>query len=658
MITLLTFQFWLFFLLFIFSVFVSFFIPGDLLVRRLNMKFSHRFVLSTILGVVFWTVQGFVFCYLNLRWLSYFYIISAILLWLILNKVMIRKIFRLNFTFIKPDYLLLLIVAFGMLIQLTPVLGFGLRYREGIFLCCGNRQDYLFHVALSQSIVRKFPPDEPGMSGVEVKNYHYWSNMAVAELSRVYKLPIFSTQFQYITIFLSLFLGLTVITFAQILNISKSFTRWLTFLLYFGGDGIYLLLLFVNKSFSGVSSLSSLEDGSLFLINPPRAFSIIIAFAGLALISFWLNRKSKTAGILGTVLLASTLGFKIYTGLFLAIGILFLEFYFILRKQWKYFLILMSFFPVALIIYFSNNVASGGLFWAPFHLAKNFIVQPSLNLVSLELARQVFLAHNNYLRALQYEITFSAIFIFAILGTKVVAFLQPPKYLLKIKLPMLILLVTGTLGSLFVGMFFLQKSGGSNTFNFVVSFVLFISIFSALSLDYWRERLKSLKYLFILLIILFTVPRVILNTFASSYEYFKFEYLMVSNQEIEAYDFLKNKTSKNAIILVDPDYRFEVNAPHVAAFVDRSMFFSGEQILKSHGVEVSKREQIRETIYTSGNYRNVGKELFMNKIDYVFFKRETYFKATESAIFSDIVFRNASATIVRIDKNKLNTFMR
>src|SRR5581483_9104479 len=125
------------------------------------------------------------------------------------------------------------------------------------------------------------------MSDVLVHNYHYWSNIVVAEMVRIFHLPALFVQFQFSTVLISVLLGCNAVVFGQILGISKKFVRWLVFLFYFGSDLVFYILLILGRNITQITKISSLEDGSIFLINPPRAFSHVIALAGLALITLW-----------------------------------------------------------------------------------------------------------------------------------------------------------------------------------------------------------------------------------------------------------------------------------------------------------------------------------------------------------------------------------
>lgn len=648
MITLTSLSFWLNFLLFLVAIYISFYIPGSILLRKVNVSNFHKVVLGTVVGMVLWAWQGFIFGYLHLRFLSYIYLIFVLILYIRNSKLNI-KIPKSK----KVDILVFLIFILGMFIQLAPVIGFGLEFSKGTYLCCANNDDFLYHAALTNSIIRGIPPMEPGMIGEVVRNYHYWSNLVVAELSRVFRLPAFFTQFQYINLFLSLFLGLTVLTFANLLKISKSFTRWLVFLIYFGGDGIFLILLFLGKNLSNLRSVLSLEDGSTFLYNPPRAFSIVIAFAALSLFVIWIRDKNKFAGALSIILFSSTVGFKVYTNLFFLIGLSILFIYFLYKKQYKNFVIGSLLFPLTGVIYLSDNASAGGLFWAPFHFANDFIVQSTFNLRNLELARQIFIAHNNYLRVFQYELLFIIISAIAVFGIKIIAFFQSFKSLLRLGGEQLIVLATGIIGSYFIGSFFLQQSGGANTFNFIVSSWIFLSIPAALALDFWQSKLSKAKQLiFILLFVVLTVPRVVNNTYTNVSQFMKFGYLFVDKDLENSFKFIKQNIDDKSLIVIDSTFDYDRYSPFVVAFTGGSTFLSGEKILESHNVPFETRQITKNNIFKAEGPL-IAQEIYRNKINYLFlWQRDSSFSKQYDP-FTNKLFENKEVKILKINESEL-----
>lgn len=662
MITLSNLSFWLNFLFFFFAVFLAFFIPGDFLLRKHNLSFFQRFALGTILGMVMWSWQGFIFGYLGFRFLSYIYLLIFFVFWIFNNRCFFKAsaLKKVKISFKSIDAIIIMIIVLGIFIQLVPVWGFGLQYDKGIFLCCGNREDLILHLALTKAIIKDIPPTEPGMNGALVQNYHYWSNLVVAELSRVFNIPALYLQFQYIAFFISLFLGLTILAFANLINISKNFTRWLLFLVYFGGDAIFAFLLILGKGLNEFKKVSSLEDGSTFLINPPRAFSFVILIAGLSLFFVWIKKRKNDVGIISIFLLTSTIGFKVYSGIFVLIGLSFLIPYLFYFKRIKEILIILFGYILSAIIYLPSNAGAGGLYWVPFMLANNFIVQPSFGLNRLELARLIFLEHKNLIRILEYEFFFSLIFLVNILGTKIVAFFQGPKSFLRLGKELSIVVYAGMIGSFFLGFFFLQTSGGANTFNFIVSFWLLSSIPAALALDYWQKKLKPLlKLLFVILIIAFTIPRVVNNTYRNIREYTRLDYLFISNAELAAFSFIRKNTSSDSIFVVDPYTNdFDRGTPYISAFTDRPMYFSGENQLLNHELDITKKSKTRDYIFRNRSVNNVLSSLYENKINYVIFWKNDNFIATESAKFTKSVYANSKVKILKVDRELINKYIK
>lgn len=556
----------------------------------------------------------------------------------------------------KIDFVTVLLIFLGMIIQLVPVWGFGLQYEKGMYLCCANREDLTFHLALVESLVKNIPPYEPGVVGVLVTNYHYWSNLVVAELVRVFSLPAEYTQFQYMTFFVSLFFGLGVLTFGSILRISKAFTRWLIFFAYFGGDAIFLLFLFLGKGLSNLKIVSSLEDGSVFLINPPRAYSIVIAFAALALFVIWIRDKKRIAGFLTVFLFASAIGFKVYTGFFALIGFSMLIPYFLYKRQIGNAFITTLVYPLSAIIYFSTNASSGGIFWAPFQMPKDFIVQQAFGLERLELARQIFLADNKYIRVLQYELLFTAIFLLSICGTKIIAFFQSYHSLLRLGKELSLFLYTGMIGSLVLGLFFLQNTGGANTFNFIVSFWVFLLIPASLALDYLQRKLGKASLIFVVIMVILTMPRVAANSFFNASEYSRLGYLFITNEELKALKMLQ-LSSENGFVAVDPDFYLDTNTPFVYAFTKKQMFLSGEGILESHGFDPAKKKIIKKEIFKSSNPITVANALLKNNISYLYLWEKNILPATQSAYFTKELAKGKNVTLLQVDRELVKKYI-
>lgn len=639
--------FWLSFLYFGLAVVFAFFIPGNLLIRPLRLSPLAQIVLSIIVGLVLWGWQGMVFGYLGIRWLSYVYLLMTFSLWLRSNlhpTAIFQKIPHFKF-----DWLLVTIIALGTFVQVNIVWFNGTLISQGLYFCCGNSSDNLFHIALTNQIIQNFPPYQPGMYGTIVQNYHYWSNIVVAELVRVFGLPLIATQFQYSTIFISLFLGLTALIFGQIIKIGRAFTAWLLFFLYFSGDLIFLLLFYLGKGFN--FSLGSLEDGAKFLENPPRAVSIIVFFAGISLLTLWLKRKDLRTGLLMALVLGSVIGFKVYTGLFALIGLAFLGIYFLLKKKIILLIPLIVMLFVSLIVYLPVNTNAGGLYFTGFWRFENFIVQPIFGLEHLELARKIYADNNNWIRLIQYELHFFLLFVLTIFGSKLFGLIQTKKSLSLFPKELNIFLLSGLIVSSIAGFFFQQTSGGANTFNFLVSLFIIGSLYAALACFYWIGKLrKPYFFIAIIFVVLLTIPRVAVRTIENIQQLQKQTGFIISSDELQGYTFLNETEGEPPIVLVDKkSLVMSKDSPYVSFLIQGKMYITGEGILESHGINIKERSKIADTIFTTADEKVVRQILVREKIDYLILQPKENLKIDDSE-FLKTVFENNDIKILEFSQ--------
>ena len=64
------------------AVILAFYIPGNLLIKKLRLPLLSTVVLSICLGIVLWPWQGDIFGNLNFRSGTYVYLILTLVLWL------------------------------------------------------------------------------------------------------------------------------------------------------------------------------------------------------------------------------------------------------------------------------------------------------------------------------------------------------------------------------------------------------------------------------------------------------------------------------------------------------------------------------------------------------------------------------------------------
>lgn len=648
--------FWLGYIRYFFAVFVAYFIPGSLVIDWVAIDKRNRIPLSIVTGIVLFAAQGFIFGYFNVRFLTYVYLAVAESVWLVKALREYKKI-RLPFTFRMPviDRIALLIILLGSLIQLSTVWFSGIERNGAMYFCCGNQVDDLWYAGVSHQVTQSIPPQMPGLMGVTLHNYHYWSNIVVGETARIFGLPAFLVQIQYGSILLVILVPLLLYGFTTIHALSKRFFHWLLFFFYFGSDLTWLIVLMIRRA--SVFSMSSLEDGAGFYANIPRAYAVLVVFAILTLLSIWIKRRDMKLGIVLAVLMASLAGFKIYLGLFVYVGLIGLALYDITKKRWSsiYLGIMTAIF--AACVYLPANSGAGGLYWTGLWRFRNFVVQPALNLVNLEQARLIFEADHKWYRTMVFDLIFAGLYIVATYGTKLIALLQSKKTLRQLPTELHIFIGSGLLASLILGTFVQQTVGGANSFNFLVTAFLFSSFYCALTLSTYLPNMNRIvATVLTVTIVVLTSVRIAWKV-NENYRGLTQQWSDFPTGMVEAINFMKNETPQLSVFLVDRrGFYFDQFTPAFATLTDRSMYFSGDRLLplfQPDPDELTKRTFEEHIIMESDNFASVAATLKPSNIDYLIIAKSNPIVSTTSAIFLDTVFDNDVLSIVHVDRSKI-----
>lgn len=634
------FPFWTQFLYFWIIVFISFFIPGSILIRKVKLPFFEHAVLSTVTGMVLWGWQGFIFGYLNLRFLTYIYLALCFLVFLYTNRSANPRLLVSGFRKIKIDLLLIFILVIGVIAQVAHLWYSGGLFSQGMYFCCGAVGDNLYQLELSYQALYRIPIFEPNLYGIILKNYHYWGNIVIGELSRVFKINLLHLQFQYISVFLSVFLGLSALVIARIINATRLFKRWLLFFLFFGGDFIYLIQYATTRKINFI--IGPLENGSSFLLNTPRAFSIILLFCAVALLLVWVKNKKKEAALLSAFLISAAVGFKIYVGIFAIAGFFSLALFFLLKK--KFYLIppCLAIIIFSAIIYLPINKSAGGFFFSGFWRFEDFASNQSLGISNLELARRIYGSHGNILRELEYNLIMMVLFFFAMFGTKIIALIQSRKSLSVFPKELHIFFLFGSLASLLLGSFFLQKTGSGNEFNFIVTVYIVSSFYAALTLGYFFSKLNKKIYIFIILLIfLATIPRVAFEEIHNVYKLQNNGAFILKNDELAGMSYIREKTPKSSLILV-------YYSNYLASIGEREILSLNNGVQDSHGVILNRTSMVK-TITTSKNSSAVYDSLLKNNVSYIYTNPEFSLQNEADSKFLKIVFQNKSIKIYKFN---------
>lgn len=644
--------FWLSLLYFWVSIALAWYVPGCVLLRHLRLSTLPHTTLSFLIGLVAWSWQGWIFGYLNMRWATYLYIFVFIALFLIQRK----KVQRPNKkTHVARNAVTMVLIGLGVVFQQLPVWYTAMRTVDGLSFCCTLPINPIGQLALTSEIIRKIPPDQPGLSGQLLTNYHHWLNIAVAELVRIFRLPLLYTSSQYVPLFTSVFLGLSAITLSSLLDLSVPFVQWFLFFLYFGTDLGYGVPLAFGK---GINFLApSLLNGFTFLFNPQTAISIVLLFCAYALLVLVLKKQTPQILFLTALLFGTLIGFKVHTGIFALVGLAALASYQVLRKSYTILLVFGMSLALALAVYLPTNRGAGGIYFSGFWRIEKFMKNPELGFDPSLLSKIAYFTKQKRLFSeslgtgalvLLYEMLFLILFLFSLVGTKLVGVFQSKMTFVHVPLPIHILVGSSIVVGMVLGLFFLQTSGVGHSEYFLHTAAIVFSFYAALAAYRVERRSKVIRILLVSVIVAGILRSYQLSFDAISVLVEPKNHYVISHEELGGLSFLRSRTPEDAVIVVDPSNRLDSVVSYVSFMANRPTYLSGTWGLGALNVHYTDRLRVVDRVFKEKN-RDVQKILQLAGIRYVYL---TSSPKTYENVFRQlrVVFGNSQVTILEVPR--------
>lgn len=652
--------FWLYFIIFWFSVFIAFFIPGRVILGKIQVPTLSVIVLSLATGLVMWALQGYVFGILGIRRATFIYLIIFFLIWVIRSKNIQTVRYKTQFTNLAS----ILIIILGTLFHQLPVWYTALLTKDGLSFCCYIPMNTIGHLARTNQVIHRIPPFQSGVYGLEIHNYHYWFNIVVGELSRVFHLPLLPTQSQYFPLFLSLLFGGSALVLAQALQFSKRTTHWFLFFLYFSVGLDFLLRFFLKQP---QPRIPQMDSAMTFLDNPPTAISTLILLVIICLAHLWLKNPTIKSSLPFVLSVGTLVGFKVYAGIFAIVGFLPVAIWMAIKKyEWRPVAILVIAVSISFLIYLPVNKGAGGIyfsgFWRVEESAKDIHIfgnQTLEKLTSMSKGKRFLsLQPKELLKVLSLEVFLVFVYLISFFGTKLIALWKLKTSLIMIPFWLNIFLLPASLISLTIGLFFQQQSGGGHTHNFLtlVSFVL--SFYAACAVSGLIAK-KRTYYISILVVgfIALHIYRFGLQIRYIITEYMSDHIYTISWDEIAAAQFIRTSTNPDARFLVDPKNPVDSIEAYVSFLIDRPMVLSGLHTLGTHNIDVSDKVKGVQTIFRSSDINVTRQTLEELHVDYLYLLPSTKLAIGESAIEAKEVFRNASVRILQLPRRAAITAM-
>ncbi|MDQ5951193.1 MAG: hypothetical protein QG639_470 [Patescibacteria group bacterium] len=661
------FQFWLYGVISLIAVITSCYFPGWLTIKSLNISSKlSEVLLSIVTGLVLWSFQAVVFGYLQIRFITYIYLVLVLFFIWKSRKEVFHSLKAASKELVSLPKVVLIALLIAVFFQVYAQVGSGLKTDSGVGFYFVYSVDGVMHLCYIQSMAEEFPPVEPGYAGKQLENYHYWGDLVLAEFVRIWDIPVIHLFFQYAPIQLIIITSLLLIQLIRTLKGSWLAQNISLFLITFGSDAAFIISQYFNRSWG--NNIAALDTGVSFIFNMPQVFSRIVLLAILLLFLAWTQSRQTKALLLMAALAASLFGFKVYYGLYIAIGLGFVGLYLIVshinayRKKTNNWLeigssffkknsgITLSFLLFAILaaaIFFPTNGNSGGLFYEPLAWSKKFLSVENFNYQDWFLRMQVYEQAGNSRNIIAYNSLAVSITLLAIYGARLLGFTPFGKGVKSFPTEFLWLLIPANSIFMLIGFLFLQTTGGFNIYNFLITPILSFIIFASLSISEMKNHL--LKFALLFIVVVLNTPRSYFQftEYAQRYSLQKPDYV-VSAKELE----LLNQLSRleKGTVQADTGNNYEHSTPYVSFFSNQQTHLGGENLIKMEAQLIENRRNEMMDLFSSPNDQEVSKKMSQNHIDYLYITSPEYVdKFTQLMVNSttlEIVAKNEKGMVI------------
>jgi hypothetical protein len=663
--------FYLWSVLFALVALITFYLPGSFFISKLKIKSSIlQIVLSHALGIVLWGAQGVLLGYAQLRWLTYIYLVVFVVLFLKRWKTEVATHRRAWAEIKKGNPVAFPLAGIGISLQMLSIFGSGLRFKEGIGFFEANAYDGIMHLGFIQEISQRFPPQEPGAVGMPIMNYHIWSDVVLAELVRIFHLPITNLFFQYMPVYIAILTTVAAYLLIKILGGSRVVGNWLLFLLFFAGDAAFVLMLIFHRTFGFYTP--AIDNGITQFLNIPHTFAKLIFLCSLITFTIWVRQKHKAWGLLTIVMMSTLVGFKVYFGIFAALGfslVVALDIVKTFLMNWKkktisqnisltfqqhsFSLLLIVLFAVAsAAIYFPLNKGAGGLFYSPLEWPKIFLGAENLNFTWWWQRMVIYQAENNSFGIFVLDLIAIVVGLICIYGTRLFGFLpfkKPVQFPWQVQVFFFPTMIIFTL----LGLFTLQQAGLFNVFNFFVVAIVGLLIFSAFGLAEIQKKKSVLGTLFLIAFVLISLPRSLNDAGHMVMKYARHDFnFVIGPDEEEALLYLREHTPADAIVQSHMGNFKDSETPYVGFFSNRSTFLSGIRMLETHNQPTQPLKAELATMFSTDNAdQDLKTQLNKHSINYLYLRKnekdDSFRFSIEQSNYFTTFFENQTIKIIQ-----------
>lgn len=623
------------------SFFILFFlyIPAKAVFRLVNIDFEDILIesgLALVFGITFVTLLSLVIRYtgvnLSLVWMlpiiSAFYLIFNFNLNNIRDKLGLRKTrekIDLRYVFV------LLTILLGTAAQSTVLFLGGIKIPGGFAF--PSLHDTMWNIALSAELFHHFPPENPAIAGVLLKNNHYFYPFFLAITRYFTGGGIFDLYYRFGPVLVSAVFGTGLYAVSSIFIKNIYFRILAVFLGYFSGNFAYILPLILGSKFDWKGNTFFADQPFDQLMNPYSVLGFAFMLFGIYCLSHIAVSQRKSFwgySIIGAVLFGSLYGFKSFGGIIVIFTLIISTIlYTVLYRRIHFIPITLSSIILFLLIFLSTtDLGKASVIWAPGWLLTQLMTdRDKLNLPRFADLESYYKSTSNILGFGKIKIIELTVYFLGNLGTRLAGLI----YLFIILLRKIFtkeekhsytlwFIFFAVVSSLLIPLFFNLRNSTFNIIQFTPYALVLLSIISVLFLEKIYSFLESngQKYLGIIMIFSFVILSIPVNikNFLGKTEIPKDT---ITNEETTALNFLRTETKPDDIILINPQQFFQ-DPIYVPALSERRVYLASPGYASQTGIDPKSRMRAVTNFFKVG-----GREfLVRSKAAYIYLLKPNF----------------------------------
>jgi hypothetical protein len=586
----------------------------------------EKILMGGIVGFTLFTLLSYLLIVLNVPYLIIPIVILAILIGF---KPVLKTVKQIQIKFDKTTIFILAIFIIGIAGQMLVISPSGIFKNGDLLFWSAHGHDAPWHIALMDEIKKGYPFQNPVFAGEKLVNYHFFSDIAPAIISKYLPISDLDLYFRVFPFIYSLFFGASAYFLTKKITGSRLASVWATIFSYFAGSFGYV----IGKG-ENVFWASQPQSASG---NPPQIISDFIVMTALYFLFNLLQKKGGKITFWICVLLIGTLAeFKIYAAVVFLGALLLVGTWQLLRER-KIQILLLAILSgiLSAILYLPNSSGSiGFLIFQPWWFIRTMIVEPSrLNLLDWEHRRQTYIYEHNWKRVIFLEGLGFLIFFFGNIGVRFVGLWDSLKFIknsFRNYFSCIFILII--LISLTFPLLFLQKGVAGNTIQFLQYFIILMGILAGIT----TERIMKLVKIpvFQILVTVILIIAMVPTQIGLLHDFYKRPaFAKVSLYELQALNYIKSNSSPETVILTPPYNQYPnvggstpniwdwSDTGYVSAFSERRTYFDDHEQIDIMGYEWRERLALKEKIFKERDPGLFAKEFNETKSQILYFPK-------------------------------------